>query len=301
LPSAMDNRPLQITEFMPLQNQLVYVSATPRDTELELCGGEIVEQIIRPTGLLDPRVVVRETHGQIDDLIGEVRTRANRNERVLVTTLTKRMAEDLSEYLRGVNLRVRYLHSDIHTLERVKILRDLRLGEFDALVGINLLREGLDLPEVSLVAVLDADKQGFLRSHTSLMQVAGRASRHQQGMVILYADKVSAAMEYLIRESERRRIIQNAHNEKEGIKPTTIYKSVDDIMSTTAVADSIQDNNYKPIKNRKGDDFSNMDKQLAVDMMRTEMLAAAENLEFEKAAKLRDEIQKLEKELEGIF
>ncbi len=301
LPSAMDNRPLQITEFMPLQNQLVYVSATPRDTELELCGGEIVEQIIRPTGLLDPRVVVRETHGQIDDLIGEVRTRANRNERVLVTTLTKRMAEDLSEYLRGVNLRVRYLHSDIHTLERVKILRDLRLGEFDALVGINLLREGLDLPEVSLVAVLDADKQGFLRSHTSLMQVAGRASRHQQGMVILYADKVSAAMEYLIRESERRRRIQNAHNEKEGIKPTTIYKSVDDIMSTTAVADSIQDNNYKPIKNRKGDDFSNMDKQLAVDMMRTEMLAAAENLEFEKAAKLRDEIQKLEKELEGIF
>ena len=301
LPSAMDNRPLRITEFMPLQNQLVYVSATPRDTELELCGGEIVEQIIRPTGLLDPRVVVRETHGQIDDLIGEVRTRANRNERVLVTTLTKRMAEDLSEYLRGVNLRVRYLHSDIHTLERVKILRDLRLGEFDALVGINLLREGLDLPEVSLVAVLDADKQGFLRSHTSLMQVAGRASRHQQGMVILYADKVSAAMEYLIRESERRRRIQNAHNEKEGIKPTTIYKSVDDIMSTTAVADSIQDNNYKPIKNRKGDDFSNMDKQLAVDMMRTEMLAAAENLEFEKAAKLRDEIQKLEKELEGIF
>jgi excinuclease ABC subunit B len=301
LPSAMDNRPLRITEFMPLQNQLVYVSATPRDTELELCGGEIVEQIIRPTGLLDPRVVVRETHGQIDDLIGEVRTRANRNERVLVTTLTKRMAEDLSEYLRGVNLRVRYLHSDINTLERVKILRDLRLGEFDALVGINLLREGLDLPEVSLVAVLDADKQGFLRSHTSLMQVAGRASRHQQGMVILYADKVSAAMEYLIRESERRRIIQNAHNEKEGIKPTTIYKSVDDIMSTTAVADSIQDNNYKPIKNRKGDDFSNMDKQLAVDMMRTEMLAAAENLEFEKAAKLRDEIQKLEKELEGIF
>ena len=301
LPSAMDNRPLRITEFMPLQNQLVYVSATPRDTELELCGGEIVEQIIRPTGLLDPRVVVRETHGQIDDLIGEVRTRANRNERVLVTTLTKRMAEDLSEYLRGVNLRVRYLHSDINTLERVKILRDLRLGEFDALVGINLLREGLDLPEVSLVAVLDADKQGFLRSHTSLMQVAGRASRHQQGMVILYADKVSAAMEYLIRESERRRRIQNAHNEKEGIKPTTIYKSVDDIMSTTAVADSIQDNNYKPIKNRKGDDFSNMDKQLAVDMMRTEMLAAAENLEFEKAAKLRDEIQKLEKELEGIF
>ena len=301
LPSAMDNRPLQITEFMLLQNQLVYVSATPGDKELELCGGEIVEQIIRPTGLLDPKVVVRGTHGQIDDLIGEARTRANRNERVLVTTLTKRMAEDLSEYLRSVNLRVRYLHSDIYTLERVKILRDLRLGKFDVLVGINLLREGLDLPEVSLVVVLDADKQGFLRSHRSLMQVAGRAARHQEGMVILYADKVSAAMDYLISESERRRKIQKAHNEKEGIKPTTIYKSVEDIMSTTAVADSIKDDNYKPIKNRKGDDFSKMDKQLAVDMMRKEMLEAAENLEFEKATKLRDEILKLEKELEGIF
>ena len=301
LPSAMDNRPLQITEFMPLQNQLVYVSATPGDKELELCGGEIVEQIIRPTGLLDPRVVVRGTHGQIDDLIGEARARANRNERVLITTLTKRMAEDLSEYLRGVNLRVRYLHSDIVSLERVKILRDLRLGKFDVLVGINLLREGLDLPEVSLVIVLDADKQGFLRSHRSLMQVAGRAARHQEGMVILYADKVSAAMDYLISESERRRKIQKAHNEKEGIKPTTIYKSVEDIMSTTAVADSIKDDNYKPIKNRKGDDFSKMDKQLAVDMMRKEMLEAAENLEFEKATKLRDEILKLEKELEGIF
>ncbi len=301
LPSAMDNRPLQITEFMLLQNQLVYVSATPGDKELELCGGEIVEQIIRPTGLLDPKVVVRGTHGQIDDLIGEARARANRNERVLVTTLTKRMAEDLSEYLRSVNLRVRYLHSDINTLERVKILRDLRLGKFDVLVGINLLREGLDLPEVSLVIVLDADKQGFLRSHRSLMQVAGRAARHQEGMVILYADKVSAAMDYLISESERRRKIQKAHNEKEGIKPTTIYKSVEDIMSTTAVADSIKDDNYKPIKNRKGDDFSKMDKQLAVDMMRKEMLEAAENLEFEKATKLRDEILKLEKELEGIF
>ena len=301
LPSAMDNRPLQITEFMLLQNQLVYVSATPGDKELELCGGAIVEQIIRPTGLLDPKVVVRGTHGQIDDLIGEARARANRNERVLVTTLTKRMAEDLSEYLRSVNLRVRYLHSDINTLERVKILRDLRLGKFDVLVGINLLREGLDLPEVSLVVVLDADKQGFLRSHRSLMQVAGRAARHQEGMVILYADKVSAAMDYLISESERRRKIQKAHNEKEGIKPTTIYKSVEDIMSTTAVADSIKDDNYKPIKNRKGDDFSKMDKQLAVDMMRKEMLEAAENLEFEKATKLRDEILKLEKELEGIF
>ena len=301
LPSAMDNRPLQVTEFMPLQNQLVYVSATPADKELELCDGEVVEQIIRPTGLLDPQVEVRGTHGQIDDLIGETRSRVQRNERTLVTTLTKRMAEDLSEYLQGVNLRVRYLHSDIGSLERVKILRDLRLGEFDVLVGINLLREGLDLPEVSLVAVLDADKQGFLRSHTSLMQVAGRAARHQEGLVILYADKVSAAMDHLLRETERRREIQKSYNQKKGIIPSTIYKSVEDIMSTTAVADSIQDDNYKPIKNSKGDDFSNMDKQLAVDMMRKEMLEAAENLEFEKAAKLRDEVQKLEKELEGIF
>jgi excinuclease ABC subunit B len=301
LPSAMDNRPLQVTEFMPLQNQLVYVSATPADKELELCGGEVVEQIIRPTGLLDPQVEVRGTHGQIDDLIGETRSRVQRNERTLVTTLTKRMAEDLSEYLQGVNLRVRYLHSDIGSLERVKILRDLRLGEFDVLVGINLLREGLDLPEVSLVAVLDADKQGFLRSHTSLMQVAGRAARHQEGLVILYADKVTAAMDHLLRETDRRREIQKSYNQKKGITPTTIYKSVEDIMSTTAVANSIQDDNYKPIKNRKGDDFSNMDKQLAVDMMRKEMLEAAENLQFEKAAKLRDEVQKLEKELEGIF
>ena len=184
LPSALDNRPLQINEFFPLQNQIVHVSATPGDKELELCGGEIIEQIIRPTGLLDPKVEVRKTEGQIDDIIGEVRERANKNERTLITTLTKRMSEDLCDYLRGVNLRVRYLHSDIDSLERVKILRDLRLGEFDILVGINLLREGLDLPEVSLVVVLDADKQGFLRSHTSLMQVAGRAARHQDGSVI---------------------------------------------------------------------------------------------------------------------
>ena len=222
LPSALDNRPLQINEFLPLQNQIVHVSATPGDKELELCGGEIIEQIIRPTGLLDPKVEVRKTEGQIDDIIGEVRERANKNERTLITTLTKRMSEDLCDYLRGVNLRVRYLHSDIDSLERVKILRDLRLGEFDILVGINLLREGLDLPEVSLVVVLDADKQGFLRSHTSLMQVAGRAARHQDGRVILYADKISDAMKYLIGETQRRRKIQGKYNEKKGITPSTI-------------------------------------------------------------------------------
>ena len=300
LPSALDNRPLQINEFLPLQNQIVHVSATPGDKELELCGGEIIEQIIRPTGLLDPKVEVRKTEGQIDDIIGEVRERANKNERTLITTLTKRMSEDLCDYLRGVNLRVRYLHSDIDSLERVKILRDLRLGEFDILVGINLLREGLDLPEVSLVVVLDADKQGFLRSHTSLMQVAGRAARHQDGRVILYADKISDAMKYLISETQRRRKIQGKYNEKKGITPSTISKSIENILSSTSVADSIQDDN-SIITNRKGDDFSKMDKKLAVDMMRKEMIEASENLEFEKAAKLRDEIKKLEKELEGIF
>ena len=300
LPSALDNRPLQINEFLPLQNQIVHVSATPGDKELELCGGEIIEQIIRPTGLLDPKVEVRKTEGQIDDIIGEVRERANKNERTLITTLTKRMSEDLCDYLRGVNLRVRYLHSDIDSLERVKILRDLRLGEFDILVGINLLREGLDLPEVSLVVVLDADKQGFLRSHTSLMQVAGRAARHQDGRVILYADKISDAMKYLISETQRRRKIQGKYNEKKGITPSTISKSIENILSSTSVADSIQDDN-NVIANRKGDDFSKMDKKLAVDMMRKEMIEASENLEFEKAANLRDEIKKLEKELECIF
>ena len=301
LPSALDNRPLQINEFLPLQNQIIHVSATPGDKELELCSGEVVEQIIRPTGLLDPNVEVRNTKGQIEDLITECRSRVKNNERTLITTLTKRMSEDLCDYLRGVNLRVRYLHSDIHSLERVKILRDLRLGEFDVLIGINLLREGLDLPEVSLVVVLDADKQGFLRSHRSLMQVAGRAARHQSGLVILYADKISDAMKYLIDETKRRRKIQKAHNKKEGITPTTIYKSIENILSSTSVADSIHNDDLDTIVNRKGDDFSNVDKQLAVDMMRKEMLEASENLQFEKAARLRDEINKLEKELEGIF
>ena len=301
LPSALDNRPLQINEFFPLQNQIIYVSATPADKELELCGGEVIEQIIRPTGLLDPKVEVRKTEGQIDDIIGEVRLRANKNERTLITTLTKRMSEDLCEYLRGVNLRVRYLHSDIDSLERVKILRDLRLGEFDILVGINLLREGLDLPEVSLVIVLDADKQGFLRSNTSLMQVAGRAARHQDGFVILYANKISDAMQHLINETKRRRKIQETYNKEKGITPTTIYKSTKNILSSTSVADSFQYDNHDNFVNRKGDDFSNMDKKLALDMMRKEMLEASDELEFEKAAKLRDEIKKLEKELEGIF
>ena len=301
LPSALDNRPLKIEEFMELQNQIVFASATPADRELELCKGVVVEQVIRPTGLLDPIVDVRGTVGQIDDLIGEIRYRAKKNERVLVTTITKRMAEDLTEYLRGLNLRVRYLHSDVATLERVQILRDLRLGEFDVLVGINLLREGLDLPEVSLVAVLDADKQGFLRSRSSLMQVAGRAARHKGGEVILYGDKMTDAMNYLITETKRRRKVQETFNKKHGITPKTIYKSVDNIMQTTAVADNYSEQRYDTKFKRKGSDFDELDKQMAVEIMRQEMLEAAENLEFEKAAHLRDEIDKMEKELEKSF
>ena len=301
LPSALDNRPLKINEFMKLQNQIIFASATPADRELELCNGVVVEQVIRPTGLLDPIVDVRGTVGQIDDLIGEIRYRAKLNQRVLVTTITKRMAEDLTEYLRGLNLRVRYLHSDIQTLERVQILRDLRLGEFDVLVGINLLREGLDLPEVSLVVVLDADKQGFLRSKSALMQVAGRAARHEGGEVILFGDKVTDAMDYLIKETKRRRKIQETFNKKHGITPKTIYKSVDNIMQTTVVADNYSEQRYDTKFKRKGSDFDELDKQMAVEIMRQEMLEAAENLEFEKATHLRDEIDKMEKELEKSF
>ena len=301
LPSALDNRPMKIEEFHAIQNQVIYVSATPAHREMEKAKGVVVEQVIRPTGLLDPLVEVRGTHGQIDDLIGEIRTRAEQNERILVTTLTKRMAEDLSEYLRGVNLRVRYLHSEINTLERVQILRDLRLGEFDVLVGINLLREGLDLPEVSLVAVIDADKEGFLRSRSALMQVAGRASRHINGQVILYGDRISDAMDYLIKESNRRRIIQEKFNKKHGIIPKSVYKSIDQIMGSTTVADSIHELGSDSYVSRKGDDFSTMDQRLAVDMMRQEMFEAAENLDFERAAQLRDEITKMEKELQKAF
>ena len=297
LPSALDNRPLKYDEFLHIQNQTVYMSATPAYRELELSGGSIVEQVIRPTGLLDPKVEIRNTHGQIDDLIGEIRGRIKSGERVLITTLTKRMCEDLTEYLTGINLRVRYLHSDIKALERVKILRDLRLGEFDVLVGINLLREGLDLPEVSLVAVLDADKQGFLRSRSSLLQVAGRASRHIDGTVILYGDRISDAMEYLIKETNRRRKIQITFNKKNQIVPKTVYKSIEDVMNTTAVADSLRDSDLEKSYSKRDKEYLEMDTHLALDMMRQEMLAAADEMEFERAAGLRDQIQQLEKKL----
>ncbi len=301
LPSALDNRPLKIDEFLPLQNQIIFASATPADTELELSNGVIVEQIIRPTGLIDSEVEVRGTKGQIDDLIGEIRKRVIKQERTLITTLTKRMSEDLTEYLRGMNLRVKYLHSEVKSVERVKILRDLRLGEFDVLVGINLLREGLDLPEVSLVAVLDADKQGFLRSKSSLMQVAGRASRNIGGKVILYGDKVTEAMEYLVSETARRRTIQQEYNKLHKITPRSIYKSVEDVMHTTAVADAYRTEEFEYKSKRRGSDFDLLDKQATLEMMRREMLDAAEKLEFEHAAALRDEITKLEKEVGTKF
>ena len=296
LPSALDNRPMKYEEFEECVNQAIFVSATPSDREHAYTGGSVVEQITRPTGLLDPKVDVRSTDGQIDDLIGEIRARVKRKERIIVTTLTKRMSEDLTDYFMGMNLRVRYLHSEIDSLERVKILRDLRLGEFDVLVGINLLREGLDLPEVSLVAVLDADKEGFLRSERSLMQVAGRASRNVNGKVIFYADKVTKSMEKVIGETNRRRKIQKAYNEEHQITPTTIYKSMDDVILTTSVADAVKETDHMEY-GRKGDWFDTLDKGAALDMMKNEMLEAAENLKFEKAARLRDEIEKLREEL----
>jgi len=296
LPSALDNRPLKYDEFVKSQNQILFVSATPSETELEFCKGVIVEQILRPTGLLDPKVVVRSSKGQIDDLIGEIRNRSKKNERVLVTTLTKRMAEDLTDYLSGVNIKVRYLHSEIISVERVKILRDLRIGIFDVLIGINLLREGLDLPEVSLVAVIDADKQGFLRSKSSLLQVAGRAARNVEGTVILYGDKVTDAMDNLIIETKRRRKVQNDYNIKNNIVPKTINKSVDEIMLSTSVAGSAKEDEIM-LKDQNFEDMTLQDRENILLELRKEMINSAENLDFEKAAKLRDEIDSFERSM----
>ena len=238
LPSALDNRPLKIEEFHNSQNQVIFTSATPSERELELCGGAVVEQIIRPTGLLDPTVSIRKTNGQIEHLVSEIRAIAKNNERVLVTTLTKKMSEDLTDYLSNLGIRVRYLHSEIKSLERVQIIRDLRTGKFDVLIGINLLREGLDIPEVSLVAVLDADKEGFLRSKSSLLQVAGRAARNSKGKVVLYADKMTEAIDCLVQTTKERRKLQKQFNVDHNILPKTINKSVDEIMFSTVVADS---------------------------------------------------------------
>jgi excinuclease ABC subunit B len=297
LPSALDNRPLKYDEFFKAQKQIIFTSATPSHREMELTKGVVIEQIIRPTGILDPEVDIRESQGQIDDLVSEIRYRAKRNERILVTTLTKRMAEDLTDYLAGLNIRVKYLHSDIVTLDRVQILRELRMGEFDVLVGINLLREGLDLPEVSLVAVLDADKEGFLRSKSSLLQVAGRAARNIGGLVILYGDKTTDAMKYLVVTTYQRRKIQEKFNKDHDITPRTIYKSVDDILISTAVADSRQKKEDVYVPGYDKDLLPEAEKQMILIELRKAMLVSAEKLEFEKAASIRDEIEEFEKDL----
>jgi excinuclease ABC subunit B len=294
LPSAMDNRPMKFEEFDESINQLIYVSATPSDYELEKCGGVIVEQVLRPTGLLDPQIVLRPTEGQIDNLIGEVRKVVANNERVLITTLTKRMAEDLTDYLKGVNIRAEYMHSDIKTIERVSILRGLRMQEFDVLVGINLLREGLDLPEVSLVIVLDADKEGFLRSKSSLLQVSGRAARNVNGRVILYGDKITASMQNLIDETDRRLIIQSEYNKKNGITPKTIYKSVDEIKLTTAVADAKGEYIVEEKLNIDVSTLDGMETKEILERLKRKMQKCAKDLQFEQAAIFRDEIEKIE-------
>ncbi len=283
LPSAFDNRPLNFNEFYERINQAVFVSATPGDFETEK-SSVIAEQIIRPTGLLDPEISVRPTEGQLDDLVSEINIRTAKKQRTLVTTLTKKMAEDLTTYLEKMGIRVRYMHHDIDTVERMEIVRDLRLGEFDVLVGINLLREGLDIPEVSLVAVLDADKEGFLRSTRSLIQITGRAARNSEGTVIMYADSVTESMRVAITETERRREIQNKYNEEHGIVPTTIIKKVNEILE-------ISTHDESEFKNTKK--LSKVQKQQLIENLTKEMKAAAKLLEFEHAAYLRDKIQKL--------
>ncbi len=285
LPSALDNRPLKFEEFEKMINQIVFVSATPSKYEAQH-SENTVEQIIRPTGLLDPLIEVRPIDNQIDNLIGEIRKRAEKNERVLVTTLTKKMSEDLTKYLKEVGIKVTYLHSDIDTIERMEIIRDLRLGKHDVLVGINLLREGLDLPEVSLVAILDADKEGFLRSETSLIQTVGRAARNVDGKVIMYADKITKSMERTIFETNRRREIQNDYNIKHGITPKSIVKDVRDIIEATVAMED--DEAYKST-----DKFDSQDLTLIISTLKEDMLRAAEELDFEKAAELRDRIRNL--------
>jgi excinuclease ABC subunit B len=297
LPSAKDNRPLNFQEFEERVGQTIYVSATPGPYELQQTGGEVVEQIIRPTGLLDPMVEIRPVKGQIDDLLEECRARAERNERVLVTTLTKRMAENLSEYFSEVGVKVSYLHSDIETLERIKILRDLRRGEFDVLVGINLLREGLDLPEVSLVAILDADKEGFLRSERSLIQTVGRAARNANGMAILYADKITKSMQYAIDETARRRHIQEEYNRENGITPKTIVKPIEATLVTAYEADYFK----VPLEMDKFEEYSPKQLKETIHQLEIEMRMAAKDMKFERAAELRDRLKYLrERELEYI-
>ena len=296
LPSALDNRPLRYEEFLSLVPQMVNVSATPGDLELQLSGGKVVEQIIRPTGLIDPEIDIRPVAGQVDDLLAEIREREKRQERVLVTTLTKRMSEDLTDYLQQAGVRVRYLHSDIDAIERVEILRGLRLGEFDVLVGINLLREGLDLPEVSLVAILDADQEGFLRSDRSLIQTVGRAARNVNGRAILYADRMTGSMQRALDEMSRRRERQRQYNIEHGITPMSIVKSLDEVRLSTRVADSRTerpDQRRKPAQARPVDLHDPAQRAAAIAALEQQMREAAANLEFELAAMLRDQLNEL--------
>jgi excinuclease ABC subunit B len=295
LPSCLDNRPLRFDEFERLINQVIFTSATPGDYELLQSQGRVAELIVRPTGLVDPKMTVKPTTNQVDDLINEIRQRVARGERVLATTLTKRMAEDLAEYLTEMGIRVRYLHSEIEPLERVEILRGLRLGEFDVLVGINLLREGLDLPEVSLVAVLDADKEGFLRDARSLIQTAGRAARNVSGEVILYADNITGSIRRALQETERRRQRQIEYNKRYGIVPRSIVKTAEQVLKTTAVADAKRD------EEKENEQFMMTDEQDKIGLLarlQREMELAAQNLEFERAAKLRDKIREIRQQID---
>jgi excinuclease ABC subunit B len=288
LPSCLDNRPLRFPEFQSMIRQVIYVSATPAAFELEEARGQVVEQVIRPTGIPDPEIILRPSAGQVEDLLGEIRRRADKSERVLITTLTKRMSEDLSEYLQEHGVRVKYLHSDVETIERTKVLQDLRGNKFDCLVGVNLLREGLDLPEVSLVAILDADKQGFLRSQTSLIQTSGRAARNVNGQVIMYADSVSEAMRKTIDECERRRRIQLAFNREHNITPRTVEKAIKTGIEAWAQAEDL-------VREVSGQDKEEFDLARKVSELERQMEIAARNLEFEKAARLRDRLQEMKK------
>jgi excinuclease ABC subunit B len=292
LPSALDNRPLRFNEFEELTGPTLFVSATPANYEIERSRGVLVEQIIRPTGLIDPTIVVKPIAGQVDDLLAEIRERVALEERVLVTTLTKRMAEDLTDYLSEMGVRVRYLHSDIDALERVEILRGLRLADFDVLVGINLLREGLDLPEVSLVAILDADKEGFLRSERSLIQTAGRAARNLNGKVILYADVMTDSMRRALDETTRRRAKQLEYNTQHGITPRSVEKSVEQVMRSTSVADAIGGEKQDDVRGFL-DAVERDDPEALIARLEAEMLDAAKHLEFERAGSLRDRIEEI--------
>ncbi|MEN6320782.1 MAG: excinuclease ABC subunit UvrB [Syntrophaceae bacterium] len=290
LPSALDNRPLMFAEYEALKNQRIYVSATPAEYEVKKARGWVVEQIIRPTGLMDPEIVLKPVNHQVDDLLAEIRDREQKGERVLVTTLTKRMAENLTTYYQGLGVKVRYLHSDIHTLDRVGIIRDLRLGEFDVLIGINLLREGLDIPEVSLVAILDADKEGFLRSERSLIQTSGRAARNVSGQVIMYADTITGSIRSCLNETKRRREIQRIYNEKNNITPESIKKSIHNILTSVYEADYVT---VPVVSEDRKIYFSEDELPVMIRKMKDEMKKAAKNLEFEKAAEIRDQIKEL--------